>query len=129
MGESQPVMWILLSVLWLLVGSIIGYMIRGARATEVLESHNERLMDLLFEQTPSRGLDAARIRDTEAESPEAVAQQRMVNVAIDELAAHIAEQGGVSIAAARTEAEQMLGQFEAPAQDMPDFVRNESNNF
>lgn len=130
MEGNYQVILILLSILWLLVGIVLGYVVRGAKQTELLEYHNERLLDLLVEEI--RGKNAvppAKVRDTEAESPEAVAQARISAIAVDELASFIAEQGGVSVSAARAEAEHMLGQFEAPAQDMPEMVKSEQVNF
>ena len=110
MPADPAVMWILLSLLWLLVGIILGFLIRGTRATASLEHRNDQLVELLLAQTPAKGLELARIRDT---------------AAVRELAQHIIDEGGGGWTAAMEEAERMLGQFDAPAQDMSDMVKGE----
>lgn len=122
------VILILLSVLWLMVGMLIGYIIRGTSQIESLEMHTNILTDLLHEVLVGSHVEA-HVRDTEAESPEAKVQARISHAAVQELADFIVQESGRSRSEAITEAEHMLGQFEAPAQDMPEMVKNERVNF
>lgn len=123
MQDVYPVLWILIALLWLTVGIILGYVIRGAKAVDLLEYHNNRLMDLMLSSHLEHDPTPARVRDTESETVEAVAMQRINEQAVSGLAAYIAEQGGVSLEKARQEAEQMLGQFAPAAHGQDDTLR------
>lgn len=113
-------MWIMLSLLWLLAGVIVGWMVRDARATALLERHIQLIAEVLLEQISPRAQEKALVRDTEKEtSPEAIAETRISEFAIDGLARYIADQSGVSVAKARDEAMEMLGQISPVAQDAP----------
>lgn len=65
----------------------------------------------------------ARVEDQDHTDPEIRAQKTISDLSVTALAQHIMDEGGVSFADAYTEAEEMLGQFDATSQDAPDRVQ------
>ncbi len=127
MEPTTVVMWIMLSLLWLAVGGMIGWVVRDARAVENLRAHNERLVELLLGRASNviEQMHRARVRDTESESPEARAQARISEAAIDGLSRYIASESGVSLEKARDEATRMMASLDPLADATPDDIKGQ----